>query len=581
MPSKSGRPPPSLHPQNIIRSIVFVQATVRRKLLARRLSKDELERVPLPAAHVAVSFCQNLLKKNALDVEAEALGVAALICGRDSKRPDLWKKVRGLDLACIAGAHDYYTPHLPAWHEEGESHPVLMMLQERFREVAADVEDDIMERLQTATLPSVARAKMQAALDTWGCPDKIPGAKVEEEAFPHAKAYIARLKDAAENVISAQLSTATTKASLTSLRDAVEREMGGQQTVMRQRVRDALNRHREHAEMAAMNHFGWPPKGPVPKLSHAARWYGRELGLDCAIVEDFAATVVRERRRIEAKAAAELGPLELEIKHLRKLVEADPPPPKLMADGWQEQLKDTFAKAETSLKRWGYELGQESEVLQKHRQGIYGVDFPGICAKEATGLANTLRSLGPWRDPEDILDEPVESSDAGEERLDAAAKLFKLLPWLRSTGSADQADAIAKEFQGTLKHLEPYMKLTDPDDFEDDDDGWHKPPGLENVDVPYVPPPKTPPKPKSPPRPPTPPDADKKFKARIRLHGVTTEDMRCHSELLLLEQCAGIIAKECGIPQEWITGIDLVAKEVEEPQPPAVPEEETGTLYQL
>lgn len=564
--------PPSLGPQNIIRSILFVQSTFRRNLLAKKLSRTQLERLPGPAALVAAEFCQSLLQKKTRspeDVEAEAMGVAALICGRDSKRPDLWKKVRGLDLACIAGAHDYYAPDLPKGPDGGD-HPVLLMLQERFREVAMDVEDDIMERLQTANLPSEARRRMKAALTEWGCPATHPGAKAEdEEAFPHAQQFIADLKGTAEQVIGSQLETATTWANFAALKAAVEREMGGQHTLERERVRRAMERHQEHTQMAAMNHYGWPPTGPLPRLEHSARWYAKELGMACPITEDFAATVVRSRKRLEQKAQAELLPCVTEINQLRKKLEADPPPPKLMAQGWREQLEEKFKEAVSTLKHWDHDLGRESDVYMRLRQGIYGVEFPSLCLKDMGDLVKELRRVGPWQDPGRILDEPVETSETSEARLLAAAGLWKLLPWLRQTGSKDQADALAAEFRETLADLEPYMKLTDPDEFEDED-GWHKPPGMEKVEIPYKPPTPPPPKPKSPPKPPPVSGPEKKFAARIKLHGVTLEDMRCRSEILLLEQCAGIIAKECGIPQEWIGELNMVVAPESLPASPAL-----------
>mmetsp|Transcript_115878 Transcript_115878/g.328402 ORF Transcript_115878/g.328402 Transcript_115878/m.328402 type:complete len:235 (-) Transcript_115878:39-743(-) len=54
------------------------------------------------------------------------------------------------------------------------------------------------------------------------------------------------------------------------------------------------------------------------------------------------------------------------------------------------------------------------------------------------------------------------------------------------------------------------------------------------------------------------PETQADISVRMKLHGVTLEDARARSEILLLEQCARIIAEECCVPREWISHIAFV-----------------------
>merc|ERR1740121_1540398 len=66
---------------------------------------------------------------------------------------------------------------------------------------------------------------------------------------------------------------------------------------------------------------------------------------------------------------------------------------------------------------------------------------------------------------------------------------------------------------------------------------------------------------------------------QMRLHGVTLEDVEQVPDIIMQEKLAAVIAKECGIPREWITHLALAA-----PMPsimPAVPPSEVSTARSL
>jgi hypothetical protein len=206
------------------------------------------------------------------------------------------------------------------------------------------------------------------------------------------------------------------------------------------------------------------------------------------------------------------------------------------------------------------QLGYESEVFVKHMRGILGPFFVGRVAQDVETAAAELRRLGPAQDPVKILDEPPERSDQVEARTAAATRLAQLIGALREVGDASVAariEALMREFSTELAVVKPLMKLLETDGW-DEDDGWHRPPGFTTVEVPFVAPPPPPTPPKTPPRPPTPPGGGDAVKMKIRLHGVTLGDVRCNSEILLMEKLADIVAKECKVPREWLQHIRVV-----------------------
>eukprot|EP00927_Polykrikos_kofoidii_P038214 TRINITY_DN32507_c0_g1_i1.p1 TRINITY_DN32507_c0_g1~~TRINITY_DN32507_c0_g1_i1.p1 ORF type:complete len:607 (+),score=106.84 TRINITY_DN32507_c0_g1_i1:54-1823(+) len=547
----TGREPPSIHPRNIVRSIIFVQNAVREKFLYRRLEKES---GPSIALSCAFSFCHNLLRSTQHEIENEAMGVAALICGRDASPPQVWRSVRGLTLGAISATYEYYAPKLLS-----KDHPVLEMLVSRFGEVAVDVEDDVMARIQDAGLPSKARALANECYSAWGTPDVPPWGKPTDVIFPHVEEFIANLRSVAESVILTQLSRTETTAGFDSLAVAVNRELGEGFSPARKFVSDSAARHRGRMESAGQTMYGWPPVGGIPMLAIAARWFTLELGASNCVVLDFVAATVRELRRAEKKVSSELEPLETEVVRLRTLLGADPAPPKLLREGYEKTYDETFAAAMSAAMDWEDKLGFESDLFLRHYRGILGAGrFLEYLREEAATTAANLRRLGPPRDPLRILDETPETAADAETRMAAAARLSKLVQCLRDEGDAGQAETLEDEFVSLLKFAKPLVNLLHPSkEEEDEDDGWHRPPGFDDVEVAFVPPEPPAPEPPPPKRPPTPPQGEKKMKFRMRLHGVSLEDVRCNSELLLLEKLSDIVAAECGIPREWLGGVSV------------------------
>jgi len=547
------RPPPSLSAQNVIRSIVFVQTCARRRIAIKtlRASGGEYDpsQVRAPALACAAAFADNLLHPNPWLTENEAMGVVALICGRDSIRPDKWGPVQGLTLGTLQNVYDYYRPKLP------EGNPIFEMIKERFKEVVVDVEDDIMAHIKDAPIPSIAKQRRDEVFAMWGAPPFPPGGRPEDDYVPHADDFIRRLRENAEKAILEQLQLSDTRAAFDALAEAVERELGGTTTGSRRRVLQAQIRHREQMEGAAQNHYGWPPRGTAATLCHAARLYGMELGTNHVVVDDFSTVAARALMAQEKKGEEILTPLGADVNRSRRLLRADPPPPKLMADGYRIELEEAESHANLELQHWSETLGYDSLIFLKHMKLILDPGpFLEKVKEEVEAAATELRNLGTAQDPKNVLLEMPETSEIVEERLKASVKLAQLSSVLRQEGAADVADSMASEFASELEFVKPLIAKLKLDD-EEDDDGWHKPPGFEKVDIAYVKPDTPPPTPPPPPRPPTPPTGGGKLKLKIRLHGVTLEDVQSNSEILMMETCAGIIAAECGMPREWVDDI--------------------------
>merc|ERR1712217_482524 len=90
------------------------------------------------------------------------------------------------------------------------------------------------------------------------------------------------------------------------------------------------------------------------------------------------------------------------------------------------------------------------------------------------------------------------------------------------------------------------------------DDEWHRPPNYEYIEQPLAPIEFPPPSPMQKLTPPPAPELKPDISVRMRLHGVSLIDARNKSEILLLEQCARIIAQECNIPREWVSHITFI-----------------------
>jgi hypothetical protein len=471
--------------------------------------------------------------------ESEAASVVSVICSRE----------KGLKLGDISDAFEEYKPRLP------EGHPALEMLLERFDEVEVDAETDALERMQQATLPSEAEAALKEVLLAHRAPGERPGGG---KIFEKVTERIDKLRLAHERLMLERLPIVGTQEAFAAMIAEVEREFVGARTMVRGQLRAGRNQHKARVELELQTMYGWPPSGPGWRLRRAGRQYVAELGADHPLVGDF---VMAARRHAKAKDAAvleELAPLETEVLRLRGFVEANPPFPKLMRDGYKSELSEKVTEALTRLESWCDVIGEDSLIYLRLLRSFMGVPaFMDHCQAHATELAEDLRALGPRPPPH------LEEADVTEARAVAATSLAHWLECLEADDhQAHQAQAapFRSEFASELRRVEGAVALFRDNDRakeEDAQEGWHRPPDFESIEqsVPQEEPP--PPEPE-----PDPvrmarelPSMRPSMGLKMRLHGVSFKDVNRSHELLVLERCADIIAKECGIPREWIANL--------------------------
>jgi len=276
------------------------------------------------------------------------------------------------------------------------------------------------------------------------------------------------------------------------------------------------------------------------------------------LVEDFLSAARRHINEKEKRCVQEMTSLETEILHFRSLVDADPPPPKLMGDHYREKMNEQCLEAMGHLENWKQEIGEDSPVYLRFMRSALGTDkFFDYCEDQAAAECAEIRTLGPRSAPS------LEENFVTEARAVAATKMAHLLECMVADGRLAEAAALKAEFASDLKRAEEPVAIfrdkasTDTAGVEVDE-GWHRPPGFEAVDAVLK---------VEPPRPPTPPKEIRLERDlpgmrdgqnfTMKLHGVDHKDVHRHGELLLLEMCADLIAEECGIPRDCIFNLSF------------------------
>lgn len=484
--------------------------------------------MPSPPVVVALFFCRRALRPERIDMVSEAIMIAPMICGRE----------HDLTLGPIATAYERYAPFL----EPGD--PILTMLQERFNEVLVLAEADAFKRVSTVAWPSEGREMLAKVRRDWGAPERPLGGDVDSKPlFANVDALWKDLQAMAEATLRAQLSDCQTTAGLTAMTEAVDRELGSVHTTLRAHVRTARLAYREHLKEGVESGFGCPPVGNLAILSSAGRWFAHEMGHDHPTVEDFMAEVKRLQKKAVKEVVTELTPLVERVQSVRKLLNTDPPPPRLMADDYDEELRDALAEAIVAFERRWEELGTESKaLLGLARTLLLPGPFVALMAKTSEAAAVVLRRPMPPTCP-------GTSAEEGEARLAAAVRIAQLLAWLRA-GDTSLAIALQAEFRSELEWARPFVAFLEEPAVALDQE---RPVAGKSLQV----------------------AAPRKMQARtlplaelfadpeadikvcLRLHGVTMEDTEHLNEILLNEQFKAVIAKECGIPGEWITHVAL------------------------
>jgi len=533
--------PKHLDPRAVFRAALFIQSAFRRWQLEdpRRLLGIE-PTMPSPALRVAMAWKQRLCKPESVDTQGEAMAAVSVICGRN----------RGLTLGPLVACFHEYQGKLP------EDDVIFALLQERFVEVAADMDEAVLKQLEDATRLSEARRIIEQGREAWGAPEKsiLPN----HSLFTACQERIEELKRSMEGHLTARLEFTTTRRSLQSLSEEVEIEFANCHTPLRARVLKAKQAHKARVELEVQSSYGWPPKGRPALLVRALRWFALELGSDHISVEDFRRAAMRELRKVEASAEEACRPIEESTAERRRRLALWPPAPKLIQRGITEQLEEILKNAQPILESYGEELALESPAVLRRFSGILKEAFFERCFLEASKLADILRTGG-------------DSADQEEPLLHAAAQLWQLLEVLQGEGSAGMALSVelGTEFELQLEEVKPLVALTRPDLIfveEEPDDGWHRPPDFRHVDQPLM---AEDEEEQELEREATPERAVSAFAERsdisvsMKLHSVAIEDTKSKSEILLLERCAMIIAEECGIPRQWISNLNFSTEEMQ------------------
>jgi len=474
-----------------------------------------------------------------LDVEDEAVGICALICSREPGKT--------LKLGDLSDAYEEYSPHLR------QDHPALMMVIERFDDIAYEAEEEALRKIEELSLPSEAEAALKDTIRAWRSPEeRLGGGANKEPLWKQAKEMIAKLRLEHERLLIARLPIVNNQESYGAMMAEVEREFCGERTILRGQLRAGRNRHRALLETELQTMYGWPPRGPGPSLKRAARQYVTELGAEHPLVEDFVVAARLHVKEKETKCVQEMADLEKEILRLRALVTADPPAPKLLHEGYLEQLNEKCLEAMQRLETWKQDLGEDSPVYLRFLKSTMGTaKFLDHCEARAAEIADELRPLGARPPPS------LEENHVTESRAIGATALAHFLEELQAGGRHAKAAALKAEFSSELKRAEDGVMLFKVDD--EDSEGWHMPCGFRNVEASE--------KAAEAPSPPPPP---KEFRMErelpgmkegeslsMRLHGVSFEDVYRHNEILLLEMCADIIAEECKIPRDCIFNLSF------------------------
>lgn len=468
------------------------------------------------------------------------MAAVSVICGRN----------RGLTLGPLVACFHEYQGRLP------EDDVIFALLQERFVEVAADMDEAVLKQLEDATRPSEARRIIEQGREAWGAPEKsiLPN----HGLFTACQERIEELKRSMEGHLTARLEFTTTRRSLQSLSEEVEIEFANCHTPLRARVLKAKQAHKARVELEVQSNYGWPPKGRPALLVRALRWFALELGNDHISVEDFRRAALRELRKAEASAEEACRPIEESTAERRRRLALWPPAPKLIQRGITEQLEEILKNAKPILESYSEELALESPAVLRRFSGILKEAFFERCFLEAAQAADILRTGG-------------DSADQEEPLLHAAAQLYQLLEVLQGEGSAGMALSVelGTEFELQLEEVKPLVALTRPDLVfveEEPDDGWHRPPDFRHVDQPLL---AQDEEEQELEREATPERAVSAFaegsdiSVSMKLHSVAIEDTKSKSEILLLERCAMIIAEECGIPRQWISNLNFSTEEAE------------------
>mmetsp|Transcript_66746 Transcript_66746/g.144010 ORF Transcript_66746/g.144010 Transcript_66746/m.144010 type:complete len:689 (-) Transcript_66746:93-2159(-) len=524
---------PDLSPMGILRTIVYVQAAYRRFQMEDMVEMAGIEpTAPPPPVAVAAFFARRMTFPERIDHVGEAMGLACIICGQTSVK-----------LGDLNKAYEEYAKVLPA------DHAVLEMLLERFGEVQVDAETDLSDRLEKATVPSEARAIIEQVKKDWDAPES--GKRPDDgELFAVGDEVTERLRRHAEQMLTAKLEICQTKADIDKLARDVEVELQGGHTVLRTRVRNARENHRFRTETEVHSIYGWPPVGPISNLASGCRFYTVELGAGHPSIMDFVAATKRLKRRREAHCEKELLPFDEGLHALRMKIGTNPPPPKLLREGYLAQFREDHALAAEKVEDWWRDFRVESDSFLVIAERMLGKKrFLGRCEEELEERLEELRDLPAG--PEGL------TSIQFEERLCAAVRSLQLLEAMEKYGS-EKVDDFRKQLpQGDVERARPLVDILADEEPESDDD-WHRPLGFRDVDAELAP--------KDPTPPPTEPDDEQEDaeerKADIsicmKLHGVSMEDLsKVKSEILLMEMLTDVIAKECGVPRDWVSGIKL------------------------
>mmetsp|Transcript_15620 Transcript_15620/g.36883 ORF Transcript_15620/g.36883 Transcript_15620/m.36883 type:complete len:556 (+) Transcript_15620:43-1710(+) len=534
--------PKHLDPRAVFRAALFIQSAFRRWQLEdpRRLLGIE-PTMPSPALRVAMAWKQRLCRPETVDVQAEAMAAVSVICGRN----------KGLTLGPIVACFHEYEGKLP------EEDAIFALLRERFVEVAADMDEAVLAKLQEATRPSEARNLIEREKAAWGVPEKplVP----DMTLFPLCQERIEDLKRSMEGYLTARMEFTTTRRSLQKLSQEVELEFLNCHTPLRARVLKARQAHKARVELEVQANYGWPPKGRPALLLRALRWFALELGSDHPSVEDFRRAAMRELKKVEVSAEEACRPIEEATAERRRRLAIWPPAPKLIQQGITEQLEEILENAKPTLEAYSEELALESPTVLRRFSGILKEAFVDRCLQSAAATADLLRAC-------------EDKADQEERRLQFAAQLWQLLEVLQGEGTAGMAVAVelGTEFEIDLEEVKPLISLTRPDLLfmeEEPDDGWHRPPDFREVDQPLAEEEPVEEVREVTPEPVVTAVAGPDISVSMKLHSVALEDARAKSEILLMERCAMIIAEECGIPRQWISNLAFAAEDAQPWEP--------------
>jgi hypothetical protein len=294
-----GRESPGKDVPAVVRSVVLIQACLRRKAFYRAFGEsansDEFAELAPPDPLIAVSLymCRRLRSPKFVNIDSEARAVAGVAVAKADVTMDILAKI--------------------VWFYEGtipEDHPALITLRERLQGLTIYAHEVLQGKLNDCMTPKEVHDEVEHARRTFKV---LP--ELEEQVFSCAEPRMQEVIHDADVVIARELSKCITTLEYVKTAELVQTKFGPVDTPWHEKVDVAHTRRVQFLERELETRWSRPFAGPLPPHSRAARRYKLELGLIPKVVA-FLQEEKNHASRLEAQFDVELLELQGLLKNL-------------------------------------------------------------------------------------------------------------------------------------------------------------------------------------------------------------------------------------------------------------------------